>query len=395
MSNDTQAKTLLKSLTDGLDFTIPNVDFNSDAFKIPDSLIKALQNTPTELTNEVLTEGHREGKGTFDVIMQAMGDHLLYEYKEGRITGAEYTKAYASVMAAGLQCAVQYLLGRDTAYYGAIGAQAQALTQNLNIYKAKVELAIAQAQAHQNKADYANKVLNLANVDQQKDLLSEQTKHTTAQMSLTNNQTSQVAAQTSLVKEQTTQTATQTKVVEKQVDQTVAQTNLVKKQTDQATAQITLIGEQSKNTTAQTAHVEAQTKQIPVQTLQIEAQTDVLKKQLEQLTAQIALTNQQTKQAIAQTALIGEQAEQAHAQVSDTMIDGKTKVTGYTGNQNSLLKQQVIAFKKDSVIKAAKIYADSFATQLSMSTATAAGTGLDANGIGTAMSKLASTMDGN
>ena len=290
MANDTQAKELLKSLTEGLDFNIPNVDFDSDAFKIPDSLADALQKTPSPLTNETLTEGKVDGNGTFDVIMKAMKDHLIQEYKAGRITGAEYTKAYAAVMTAGLQSAVQYLLGRDAAYYGAIGAQAQALTQNLGIYKAKVELAIAQAQAHQNKADYANKVLNLANIDQQKELLT---------------------GQTSQVKEQTV-------LVTKQQDQTVAQTEL-----------------------------------------------------------------------------LGEQAEQAHAQVSDTLRDGKTSVTGYTGNQNKLLQQQVISFKKDSIIKSAKIYADSFATQLSMSTATAAGTGLDANGIGAAISKLASSMDSN
>lgn len=256
---DTRAKELLESVTDGVDFTVPNVDFDDASLKIPEALANALQNVPDKLTNESLTEGFIGGNGTFDIVMKALQDHLNHEYEAGRITGAEYTKAYIASLQGALQFAVQFLLGKDLAYYQALGTQAQAITSNIGAYTAKVQLAIAQAQANLNKAQYATGVLALAQTDKQVQLLQEQ-------------------------------------------------------------------------------------------------------------------------------------GEQAHAQVSDTLLDGSSKVTGYTGNQNALLKQQVIAFKKDSVIKAAKIYADSFATQLSMSTATAAGTGLDANGIGTAISKLASSM---
>ena len=266
---DTRAKELLTSLTTGIDFSVPSVDFNDDSLKIPESLSEALQHVPDKLTNDSLTEGCIDGEGTFDQIMKALKDHLTDEFEAGRITGAEYTKAYVAMMQTALQSAVQYLLGRDSAYYQALGAQAQAITMNIGAYTAKVQLAIAQAQSHLNKAQYANSVLALSTTD----------------------------------------------------------------------------------------------------------------KQIEQLCKQIILTEQQ--------------AEQAHAQVSDKLLDGSTSVSGYTGNQNSLLKQQVIAFKKDSIIKAAKIYADSFATQVSMSTATAAGTGLDANGIGTAITKLANSMDSN
>ena len=115
-------------------------------------------------------------------------------------------------------------------------------------------------------------------------------------------------------------------------------------------------------------------------------QLGAVDKQVGLVTAQTNVQNQQEK-------LLKAQTEQAHAQVSDTLTDGKTTVTGYIGDQKSLLKQQVVSFKKDSIIKSAKIYADSFATQLSMSTATPDGTGLDANGIGNAMSKLANSMN--
>lgn len=265
---------ILNNITQGLDFSVPDVDFDDDIFNIPDALADALQKVPEPLTIGLLTECIVDGNGCFDKIMTACKAHLKLEYDAGRITGAEYTKAYIAMMQSALQFAVQYLLGKDNAYYQALGTQAQALAGNIDAYTAKVRLAIAQAQAHITKAQYANHVLGLAATEKQTNLVAEQT--------------------------------------------------------------------------------ETQVKQ---------------------------------------QALLHEQAEQAHAQVSDKQLDGSTAVTGYTGNQNKLLQQQVTSFKKDAVIKAAKIYADSLATQLSMSTATVAGTGLDANGIGNAISKLASSMD--
>lgn len=266
---DIRSLELLESVTKGLDFSIPNVDFNDPAFSIPDSLANALQNTPDQLTVGTLTECTIDGNGCFDQVMRALKAHLKLEYEEGRITGAEYTKAYIASLNGALQFSVQYLLGKDNAFFQALGTQAQALRANIDAYTAKVQLAIAQAQAHQLKAQYANTVLQLSATEEQKEL--------------------------------------------------------------------------------------------------VEAQTEVQKQQKN---------------------LLVEQTEQAHSQVSDTMLDGTTPVTGYTGNQNKLLQQQVKAFKHDAIVKGAKIFTDSFATQLSMSTATVAGTGLDAAGIQKATNAL-------
>lgn len=306
---DIRSKELLSSVTEGLDFSIPNVDFDDSAFDIPESLANALQNTPEQLTIDTLTECVVDGNGCFDKVMTALKAHLNLEYEAGRITGAEYTKAYIASMQGALQFSVQYLLGKDNAYFQALGSQAAALRANIDAYTAKVQLAIAQAQAHQNKAEYANKVLALS-------------------------------------------------VTEEQVQ-------LVDAQTENAIKQANLI-------TAQTAHTTKQTDAIDNQMNLVDAQTETQKQQKE---------------------LLLEQTEQAHAQVSDTQLDGKTPVTGYIGDQKNLLKQQVVSFKKDSIIKSAKIYADSFATQLSMSAADAAGTGLDSTSIGSAMGKLANSMN--
>lgn len=283
MTIDENSLQILENVTKGVDFTVPNVDFDDPAFTIPPGLADALQRVPEQLTIGLLTERKVDGEGCFDQIMTALKAHLKEEYEAGRITGAEYTKAYIAMMQEALQQAVQFLLGKDNAYYTALGTQAQALASNIDAYTAKVKLAIAQSQANLVKAQYAGEVIKLGATDKQTDL-------------------------------------------------TIQQTKLV------------------------------------------EAQTAVQVQQKE---------------------LLVEQTEQAHAQVSDTQLDGITPVTGYTGNQNSLLKQQVQAFKNDHVIKGAKIFADSFATQLSMSTATVDGTGLDAAGINTAITNLQNSLKNN
>lgn len=271
--NETRSNEILNYLTSGLDFSVPDIDFNDDAFKISDGLIDALQRVPEPLTEGLLTERKVDGKGLFDGIMQANKAHLKMEFDEGRITGAEYTKAYVAMMQGSLQFAVQYLLGRDQAYYGALGSQVQAITANIDAYTAKVRLAIAKAQAHQNKAQYAATVLQLGSIDKQTDLVK-------------------------------AQTVTQEK----------------------------------------------------------------------------------------QQVLLHEQAEQAHAQTSDTKLDDATEVGGYQYRQNKLVEQQRTSFKKDAIIKAAKIYTDSLATQMSMDKATVAGTGMDAAGIAQATTRLQATM---
>lgn len=294
MNIDTRSVELLENVTKGLDFSIPKVDFDSEAFDVPEALANALQEVPEPLTVDVLTERVVDGNGCFDAVMTAIKAHLVQEFEAGRITGAEYTQAYIAGIQGALQFSVQYLLGKDNAYYQALGAQTEALKGNIDAYTAKVQLAIAQAQIPSLKADYANKVLALHSTEEQVKL--------------------------------------------------------------------------------------------------VEEQTNTQKEQTEVTNRQIALVEAQTNTQIQQKELLREQTEQAHSQTSDTRLDGTTPISGYTGNQNALLKQQVVSFKKDAIIKSAKIYADSFSTQLSMSAATADGTGLDKQSIGSAINKLAASM---
>lgn len=443
-----RSKELLEKLTTGLDFSIPNVDFDDKAFKIPDSLLDALQKVPEPLTIGLLTERKIDGDGAFDAVMTALKSHLKLEYDEGRITGAEYSKAYIAMLQSALQFAVQYLISRDNAYYQALGAQTQALISSINVYKAKVELAIAQAQAHQNKAEYANRVLGLGAVEKQTLLTNAQTSKTTEEVKLVTSQTARTDQDTKLTTANIAKTEEETKLVTantlkagKEALHIEAQTALTEANKNKVTEEVKLVTAQTTKITKEIPMVEAQTEQIKkntdlaiANTAKVEEETRLVGTQILVQTQQEKLLKEQTEQIHAQTSdtktdgstevtglmgvqkdvnikqgnlivaqtdvqkqqkeLLIEQTEQAHAQVSDTQLDGKTPVTGYTGNQNSLLKQQVTSFKKDAIIKAAKVYADSLTTQLSMNTATVAGTGLDAAGIGKAIGKLASSMDG-
>lgn len=371
---DSNSVGILNAVTKGLNFDVPDVDFNDDAFKIPDSLADALQQVPDRLTIEMLTERKVDGAGCFDAIMKAMRVHLAEEYNSGRITGAEYTKAYIATMQVSLQQAVAYLLGKDQAYYQALDTQAKALASNIDAYTAKVRLAIAKAQALITKAQYANEVVKLGLMDKQTDQVMAQTELTEAQTKTQEKQTDLVIAQTLTEDKKPAQLEAQTTLIEaqklteeKRPDQIIAQTGLTEAQTETQQKQALLISEQTELVTAQTLTEDKKPAQIGAQTELIEAQTETQKQQ---------------------KLLLVEQTEQAHSQVSDTRLDGSSPVEGYVGNQNALLKQQVQSFKNDHIVKGAKVFADSFATQLSMSTATVDGTGLDAAGINKAITNL-------
>jgi hypothetical protein len=172
---------LLESLTKGLDFTIPDVDLGDDSFSIPEEVAKALAKTPSKVTLEELTSRRVNGSGVFDGIMEAIKKHLLEEYENGRITGAEYTKVYGSLVATALQSAVTFLLQKDKAYWDALQTQIGAITSNVNLSTAKVQLAIAKAQAHQSKAQYALTVLKLGTEDAQYAMVKENYESTRAQ----------------------------------------------------------------------------------------------------------------------------------------------------------------------------------------------------------------------
>jgi|GEM_PF-5761934 len=176
--DDMRSLEVLDSLTRNLDFSIPNVDFNEDALKIPPELIEALKDTPQRVSKEAVTDidfqHYKEtncheikGKGTFDLFMEAFQTHLEREFKEKRISGADYANAYTTLIGQAMNFAIQFELQKEKSRWEGILAQLQAINGAYAIYKAKIELAIAQGQALTTKAQYAGAVAQLGILDAQ------------------------------------------------------------------------------------------------------------------------------------------------------------------------------------------------------------------------------------
>lgn len=162
---DLIANDLLTSLAAGADFTIPVVDTSTPGYNIPVSTLPA----PTTLGNVDLTTGIVGGTGTFDIVMKSTAAHIKAEFEAGRITGAEYTKSYIALTAAALNGSIQFLLGRDQAYWSAVTAQlqakvaeAQVVIAKVSLETAKIQLKVASIDGHNKKAEYALTKMKLA-----------------------------------------------------------------------------------------------------------------------------------------------------------------------------------------------------------------------------------------
>ena len=216
--DDVRSLEILESLTKNLNFNIPNVDFNDDAFKIPASLLATLQKEPTVISKEAVTNIDEEtytssnkhtiqGTGSFDTIMSAYMKHLEREFVEKRIQGADYANAYTQLLGQAMEQAINFELNREKSRWEGILSQVQAITAVANLYKAKVELAIAQGQALTTKAQYANAVAQLGILDAQygnalaqRDNILAQTDKVREDITLTVKQEAMVAQQTTSFK---------------------------------------------------------------------------------------------------------------------------------------------------------------------------------------------------
>lgn len=84
----------------------------------------------------LITDGTIEGDGVFDVWMRAIRLHLLREYKEQRITGDEYAKAYIAILNNLLNAAVNFVV-QDAQ----LNMAEQKLKYELQLLDAQVKLA--------------------------------------------------------------------------------------------------------------------------------------------------------------------------------------------------------------------------------------------------------------
>lgn len=161
-SAEVEANRLLEELTKGDDFTLPDIDMSGPEWDIPGGDSSPIFDAITKVTNESLTTREVGGSGTFDALMESAHNHLKAEFKANRITGGEYTKAYIAMMESCMSNAVQFLLGRDQAYWAAAMAQIQAVTARVQLATTKAQFVLAKIQALSAKSEYALTKLKIA-----------------------------------------------------------------------------------------------------------------------------------------------------------------------------------------------------------------------------------------
>lgn len=159
---DDIAKGILTNITAGTDFTLPEIDLTDPKWDMPESLDAALKEAIEPLSIEQLTEKKVNGTGAIDVIMSCVSAHLKDEFERGRLTGAEYSKAYVALTTAAMQTGLQFLMQRDQIKWAGITAQIQAMTAKLGLETAKAQYIAAKAAAMTAEAQYANQVMDLA-----------------------------------------------------------------------------------------------------------------------------------------------------------------------------------------------------------------------------------------
>lgn len=154
-SAEVEANRLLVELTKDEDFTLPDIDMTGPEWDIPGGDDSPIFGAIDKVTNDSLTTREVGGSGTFDALMESAHTHLKAEFKANRITGGEYTKAYIALTEACMSNAVQFLLGRDQAYWAAALAQIQAVTARVQLATAKAQYVLAKVQAATAKSEYA------------------------------------------------------------------------------------------------------------------------------------------------------------------------------------------------------------------------------------------------
>lgn len=359
------ASELMTALLTGEDVSIPTIDFSGSEYSIPGDINSDAYDVLVRLSDSDLTTGAINGTGAFDKLMVGVAAQLQREYDAGRITGAEYSKAYITLTQSALATSLQFLLGKDASYWQAVQAQTQAVIARVQLATVKAENARAQIEALTAKSNYALTKLKLATEDVQYGSLKYKLDN------IDPLQVTQLTLQNSGIT---------TSNLGLSINNDIASYNLT-----------TTLPKQSLMLDAQTAQVTAQTDGVTKTNVGIDTAnsiasynlTTVLPKQQEILVEQLAtaVVDKNTKSynlsdiLPAQKLNLSEQAEAQRAQTLDTRSDGVTAVAGSIGRQNALYAQQVISYQKDAELKAGKVFSDIWTVRKTVDE----GTGLPGN----------------
>lgn len=425
---DEVANENFESLTEGVVFTLPSIDLNDPKYDFTIDPDDPIYQILPRLSEDDLTSREVNGTGIFDGIMEAINAHLQLQHEKGWITGEQYAKVYLEATLGALGNAVQYLLGKDQAYYSGVLAQAQARRAMVEAVSAlvqldtlKVELATAGVKAESLKADYALTKMKLATEDTAFAL--GKTQEETARYALTNimpEELNKLRADTELIGRQgqkvekevdiadyqlvtmlpieARKLETETHILDSQNQKLEYEIiNILPKEVDKLIGEIALIQANSSKVSADREGVIYNTTNIlPAQKLNIEAETNVKTYQYTDLlpaqkenTAADTLIKEYNRITLlpVQTQLTQEQLEAKRAETLDTRTDGIT-VVGSIGKQKALYTQQIDSYQRDAEMKAAKMFMDTWVVRKQIDEGTSAFAAIQDTSLNTIMAKV-------
>ena len=357
------ANTIFAAMTAGVDLTLPALDLSGAIYQPPTTVDNPLYTAPVALTTADLTTGAIDGNGVFDVLMQSLNAHFEAQHKKGRITGADYAQAYIGATTGALGTAVQFLLGRDQAYWQAQLAQMQARVAEANV-------AAAALQVEATRAEVINARANA---------LTSQTQYALTKMKLTTE-------------------AISIEQLEAVVAKTEYETlNLLPKEGVRLDKQIEIATSEISKSVAQVDQLLYQTTNIlPSQNAGLTKDNAIKDYQLSDvLTAQVAGVLEDTQSKVYNRTFIlpatldniNEQIEGNRAKTLDTRRDATT-VVGSVGVQKDLQKEQITSYKRDAETKMTKMVIDTWMLQKSTDEGLAPPTALSDAEINSLMSSL-------
>lgn len=139
---------------------------------MPTELTLLTDITVEKLTNDDLTTKVVGGTGIFDVLMTSVKAHIKEEHIAGRITGDQYTKAYIELTSAAISGGIQFLMGRDTAFWQAHLIRNQAINADVQRQLILEQVETARAQTLDTRTDGTTPVTGV--LGKQKDLYNQQ-----------------------------------------------------------------------------------------------------------------------------------------------------------------------------------------------------------------------------
>ena len=396
MPASTEALDLLTTITAGVSFEIPVIDLDQAIFELPGDESSALYEPIARIGIDTITDGEVTGPGAFDALMRGAKAHLTFEYEAGRITGAEYTKAYIAMVELAMTNATQFMLAREATFWEAQRSQITAITARAGLEQQKLQVAVTLFDANNAKANYARTVLSLASAEVEYD---------TVNYTLTNIlplQLAKLTAENTLLATQNTKMQEEALNVTTQRSQITAQTSLLGSQKSMTDAQVlnepkrgVVLDREASKITAETTLIGTQNSKLLADKSFVEAQTDKISEEVNQIIAQTVLLGSQKLNTDAQTlnepkkgSLLDEQVESARAQTLDTRTNGSTAVAGVIGKQKALYGQQIISYQRDSEVKAGKLFADAWITQKTIDEGLTAPTGFTNASLDQVLSKI-------